>query len=115
VYELAYYLRKAQSAVAQANVGMVELRFFCRLLREERQKSYTLQPRTNIKKGLAITLATAIIASPPLATRSNPHGFYKRTKNVQLGQSVFTLSGALGLSPSYWRGLGAPFLFGGSI
>src|SRR5215813_5265981 len=75
--------------------------FFCCLLREERQRSYTLQPRISTKKGLAIALATATIASPPLATRSNPHGFYERTKNVRLGQCVFTLSGALGLSPSY--------------
>src|SRR5262245_17897698 len=39
------------------------------------------------KKGLAIMLVRATIASPP-AHEECPHGICKRTRNVRLGQSL---------------------------
>ena len=64
-----------QSAIAQGNVCVVQLRFFCCLWREERQRPHAQQQRTGKKKSLQ-RYPGKVTLQAPITTRSNPYGIY---------------------------------------
>src|SRR5881397_1146473 len=84
-------------------------------MREEGGTATSSTARTGQTTKRAGDCAFGRLPSPaPHATRSSPHGVYKHNRHPRLGQPAWTLSGALGPSPSPGRGLRALFYVEGS-